>query len=124
MFKNPQKTGFVSRIPIRLFVFLVLMLSALSLGEVMAQGSRLVTGQVLAASDRSPIPGVNVIVKGTTRGTITDMNGNYNVEVSDSDALVFSFIGFVSQEIATAGKQVINIVMSEEVSDLEELVFA
>ncbi len=121
MFKNPQKTGFVNRIPIRLFVCLVLMLSTLSFSEVMAQESRLVSGTVISASDQSPIPGVNVLVKGSTRGTITDFNGKYNIEVSDAETLVFSFIGYVAQEVTVSGKSVINISMNDEVSDLDEV---
>ncbi|MGV8828060.1 MAG: SusC/RagA family TonB-linked outer membrane protein [Breznakibacter sp.] len=121
MFKNPQKTGFINRIPIRLVVCLVLMLSALTQSEVMAQNLRSVSGQVVSASDQLPIPGVNVIVKGTTRGTITDYNGGFNIEVLDAETLVFSFIGYIAQEVPVSGKTAINIVLKEDVSDLDEV---
>ena len=70
--------------------------------------SQTVTGTV--TGDGDSLPGVNVVVKGTTQGVTTDFDGNYSIEITSSDAvLVFSFIGFTTQEIAVNGQTVINV---------------
>ena len=67
-------------------------------GDVRAQ-ERTVTGKVTSGDDGSPLPGVNVVIKGTATGTVTDINGQYTLGVpSSGGVLVFSFIGFVTQE--------------------------
>src|SRR5690348_5741110 len=64
-----------------------------------------VTGRITSGEDASPIPGVNILVKGTTRGTITDAEGNYRIDVSGPDAvLVFSFVGYLTQEAVVGGR--------------------
>ena len=66
-----------------------------------------------------PLPGVNVLVKGTTIGTTTDIDGNYFISVPDKNAvLVFSYIGFESQEVKVGGQININVNMSEESNSL------
>jgi len=80
-----------------------------------------VSGVVSDAS--GPLPGVNVLVKGTTTGTQTDFDGNYSVNVSTSDAvLVFSFLGYSSQEVPVNGQTTINVTLSEDVAQLNEVV--
>ena len=70
-----------------------------------------------------PLPGVSVVLKGTTTGTITDFNGNYSLPTVPNDAtLVFSFVGMKSQEIPVAGRTSINISMVEETIGIEEVV--
>ena len=70
-----------------------------------------------------PLPGVTVMVKGTSQGTITGADGGYSISTSQSNAtLVFSFVGMKSQEISVAGKSTINVVMEEETVGLEEVV--
>lgn len=82
-----------------------------------------VTGKVTSADDDFGLPGVNVIVKGTTNGTVTDFDGNYSINVSDANAtLVFSYIGFTTQEIPLNGKTVINATMTEDATALDEVV--
>nr|WP_321411095.1 TonB-dependent receptor [uncultured Carboxylicivirga sp.] len=74
---------------------------------------------------RQPLPGVTVLVKGTTDlGTITDMDGNYSLTVNDAqtDVLVVSFIGMVTQEIPVQGKTTINVVLEDEFTQLDEVV--
>lgn len=83
-----------------------------------AQG--VVIGRVTSQSGES-IPGVNVLLKGTTDGTITDTNGNYRLTTSDG-VLVFSFIGFKTQEVAIGGRSVVDVVMEEDVTTLEQVV--
>lgn len=80
-----------------------------------------VTGKVSDAT--GPLPGANVIVKGTTNGTQTDFDGNYTLENVLGDAtLVFSYIGFKTQEIAVNNETTINVVLGEDAQALEEVV--
>lgn len=83
---------------------------------------RNVKGTVTSTEDGSPIPGVSISVKGTTTGTISDINGNYAVSVPDNATLVFSFIGLKRQEIPVAGKSTINVQMENESLDVDEVV--
>jgi TonB-linked SusC/RagA family outer membrane protein len=70
-----------------------------------------------------PLPGVNIVVKGTNIGTVTDIEGNYLLDVPDENAvLVFSFIGYKSQEVPIAQRNVINIRLAEDAAQLEEVV--
>ena len=83
--------------------------------------SNLVSG-VVTNSDREPIPGVNVIVKGTTRGTQTDLDGKFQLEVEDDPTLVFAFVGFDSKEIDISGKDSIEVILSPNIAALQEVV--
>lgn len=81
-----------------------------------------ITGKVTDSSG-APLPGVTVVVKGTTNGTITDFDGKYTLANIPADAtLVFSFVGMKSQEIAVAGKTTVNISLVEETVGIEEVV--
>lgn len=82
-----------------------------------------VSGRVTDATDGLPLPGVNVVVKGTTNGTVTDTDGRYSLNVPTSNSvLVFSFIGLVTQEIDIAGRQVVDVPMASDVTQLTEVV--
>ncbi|WKN44404.1 SusC/RagA family TonB-linked outer membrane protein [Tunicatimonas pelagia] len=81
-----------------------------------------VTGTVTSATDNSTLPGVNVTVKGSSRGTITDIDGNYRVTVSTSDTLIFSFIGYNPLEVMVGGQSTINVDLREDVQELGEVV--
>jgi len=88
----------------------------------LTQQAKTISGKV-SDSTGAPLPGVTVVVKGTTQGTITDGDGNYTLPNIQADAIVvFSFVGMKSQEIAVAGKTSISIVMAEETIGLEEVV--
>ncbi len=90
--------------------------------QVQMQQQDKVSGNVTDETG-APLPGVTVVVKGTTNGTITDFDGNYTLgKVSGTDILVFSFVGMQSQEIAVAGSAVVNAVLKEETIGLEEVV--
>lgn len=87
-----------------------------------AQG-REVTGTVTSAADQSPLPGVNILVKGTTVGTVTGADGKYTLEVPEgNETLVFSFIGYSSKEVAIGGRSQIDMALEEDVQNLEEVV--
>jgi TonB-linked SusC/RagA family outer membrane protein len=80
-----------------------------------------VSGTVTDEQDM-PLPGASVIIKGTTMGTITDMNGEYSISADPAATLVFSFIGMKTTEIPVDGRTVINLQMEEELATLDELV--
>jgi len=82
-----------------------------------------ITGQVNSESTGDPVPGVNVFVKGTTIGTITDLNGNFSIEVpADAQTLVFSFVGMKTQEVNIEGRTILNVMFEEERLGLDEVV--
>lgn len=84
---------------------------------------QLVSGQVRSAEDNSPIPGVNVIIKGTSLGTVTDANGNYQLEVPvTQNQLVYSFIGFTSKEEAIKNPTQNDVTLDADISQLSEVV--
>ncbi len=82
-----------------------------------------VSGTVTSGEDGSPIPGANILLKGTTIGTITDADGKFTIGVSGSDPiLVFSFVGYVSQELPANGNSVINVTLASDAKLLSEVV--
>jgi TonB-linked SusC/RagA family outer membrane protein len=83
-----------------------------------------VTGKVTSAVDGSPIPGVSVLLKGTTTGTTTDAEGRYAISLTDpaNSVLVLSFIGFAQQEIAVNDRTAIDVVLEEDITQLGEVV--
>lgn len=81
-----------------------------------------VTGNVTAASDGGPLPGVSILEQGTSNGTQTDFDGNYTIEVSEGSVLVFSYLGMLSQSITVGASNSINIVLQEDASQLDEVV--
>lgn len=88
----------------------------------MNNGAYLVTGKVTDANGES-LPGVNVVLKGTTQGTVTDMDGRFRIQVPDSKTvLTFSFIGFTTEEVKVLPGQEAMIAMVENISKLEEVV--
>lgn len=91
------------------------------LGSVLAQ--RAVTGQVTSSDDGTGIPGVNVVLKGTSSGTITDVDGNFRLEVPEAGGtLVYTFIGLKSQESVIGSRSIVDISMSADLAELEEIV--
>jgi TonB-linked SusC/RagA family outer membrane protein len=82
-----------------------------------------VKGKVTDVTSREALPGVNIVVKGTTLGVMTDVTGNYTLEVPDASAtLVYSFIGYVTQEIVLAGRSTLDVAMAYESTQLTEVV--
>ena len=90
--------------------------------QAMLQQVITITGTVTDAAG-DPLPGVSVLVKGTTRGTASDGNGAYSLPVQDENAvLVFSYIGFTAQEITVGNQRVINVTLTEDTQILDEIV--
>lgn len=103
-------------------VFLTCLLCLTTTAAVFAQQSVKVTGKVIDNTNEG-VPGVNVQVKGGSLGTITDIDGNYKIDVPNSKSvLVFSFIGYETQEIAVGNKTVINVTMKDDTQLLDEVV--
>jgi TonB-dependent SusC/RagA subfamily outer membrane receptor len=84
---------------------------------------RNVTGKVTSDEDGLGLPGASILVKGTTMGTTTDLDGNYSVNIpAGSNVLVFSFIGFTSQEIEIGGRSIINVTLNSDERSMDEVV--
>ncbi|SDW58397.1 SusC/RagA family TonB-linked outer membrane protein [Flavobacterium degerlachei] len=85
--------------------------------------TKTITGTVKNKADGIPIPGVTVLIKGTTKSSVTDFDGKYSIVAEPTDLLVFSYIGFLSSEIKTSEKSnIINANLSEELNSLDEVV--
>ncbi|ANW96812.1 SusC/RagA family TonB-linked outer membrane protein [Wenyingzhuangia fucanilytica] len=87
-----------------------------------AQENYSLTGTVLSGTDNSPIPGANVIIKGTSTGTISDFDGNYQITVKKGDVIVLSYLGFKTQEIVVSDQKKISTKLQEDSSELDEVV--
>ena len=99
------------------FLSTILLLSALA-----AYGQDTITGTVTEADSGDPLPGVNVLIKGSATGTATDVNGQYTLQAGSDDVLTFSFIGYTTLEMEVNGRSVVNVAMSADVQSLEEVV--
>ena len=102
--------------------FTTILLVLFSVGALWAQ-DRTINGKITSTEDGTGLPGVNVLVQGTTTGTTTDLDGNYTLSVpADATNLVYSFVGFRSQVIAIGNRSVIDIGLEEDIAALEEVV--
>ncbi len=102
-------------------VFLLMTLFITSVISAVAQ-QRQIRGVITSASDNSVVPGVTVVIKGTQTGTLTDAEGRYEINVGANQTLIFSFVGFKSQEIAAGSQSEINVILEEEITTLNEVV--
>jgi len=101
---------------------LYLLFLGIGISSVALAQQKTVTGSVTDSSNE-PLPGVSIIVKGTTVGTVTDLDGTFNLDLSENAAtLVFSYMGMKSQEIDLGTQTTFNIVMEEDIAGLEEVV--
>ncbi|MGI0015294.1 MAG: carboxypeptidase-like regulatory domain-containing protein, partial [Nitrososphaera sp.] len=95
-------------------LFVSLMVSLFFVGQAIGQGNK-VSGKVISGEDRTPLLGVNVVVKNTTKGATTDNDGKFVVEnVSPQDTLVFSYIGFQREQTPIRGRDVINLTLTPQ----------
>lgn len=100
------------------YAFLLLLMATT---VAMAQ-EKVVTGRIVASDDNSPIPGVNIVEKGTSNGTVSDADGNYRIAVGANATLVFSFVGYASQEQVVGAQSAINVSLEADVTSLSEVV--
>src|SRR5689334_20932379 len=101
-------------------MFAAVAILLLACGVIHAQ-ERVVTGTVKDKSGQ-PVIGTNILKKGTAEGTTTDTNGKFAISASDNDVLVFSFIGYASQEIRVGAQTAITVSLDEDVATLSEVV--
>lgn len=101
----------------------LLLLFAFTFYALLTYGQNVTIKGQVTTSDQLGLPGVTVVETGTTNGTVTNVDGNYELTLSSSDAvLTFSFIGFMSQDIAIAGKSTIDVLLEEDTQDIDEVV--
>ncbi len=104
------------------FVFVLSLLLFAGFSLLQAQGVQ-VTGHVTGADDGTALPGVSVVVRGTTIGAVTDFEGNYSITAPDASVtLMFSFVGMLTQEIALEGKTIVDVVLESTSMELDEVV--
>ncbi|WP_052823326.1 TonB-dependent receptor plug domain-containing protein [Neotamlana sedimentorum] len=114
--------------PIVLFGILSLIVCALSNKayanpDPTSTQNKTITGTVVSADDSLGIPGVNVLVKGTSNGVVTDFDGNYSITVNSNQAvLVFSYIGYETKEVVVGNQSTINISLNADIAALDEVV--
>ena len=105
----------------RYLILTLMLVFGLASTAALAQ-QRIVSGTIRDSRGNS-LPGVNIIVKGTSAGTVTDANGKYNLSVPENaNTLVFSFIGYASREVEIGTQTTIDIAMDEDVKQLSEVV--
>jgi TonB-linked SusC/RagA family outer membrane protein len=104
------------------FLLLSVVICSFLVTGVMAQ-EKTISGRVVAEENGTPIPGVNVILKGTTIGTVSDIDGNYKLNVpAEGGILVYSFIGLATEEVRIGNQSVIDMVMTADIKQLSEVV--
>jgi len=104
------------------FVFVLSLLLLVGINLLQAQGVQ-VSGNVTSAEDGAALPGVSVVVRGTTIGAVTDFEGNYSITVPDASAtLMFSFVGMLTQEVALNGQTKVDVVLESTSTELDEVV--
>ncbi len=114
-----RKPRIVTRYKILLAVWTLLLMNV---NDLYAQEDRIVTGQVTSTEEPQGFPGVSVTIKGTTTGTITDVEGRYSISVPSSAILVFSSVGYSAQEVAVGSQSRVNVQLIPDVQSLEEVV--
>ena len=104
----------------------MLLTALLMIVVLMVQGQeRKISGKVIASDDALPIAGVNVIVKGYKKGTITDVKGYYELNIPQKGGkLIFSMVGFVTEEIEIGNKTIINVALQRDIQQLQEIVIS
>jgi TonB-dependent starch-binding outer membrane protein SusC len=101
---------------IKSLLLLMLLVPSLALAQ------STISGTVSESENGFPLPGVNVIISGSSSGTTTDFYGKYQLTANNGDVLVFSYVGYTSQEVIFAGQAVLDVQLSEDASALDEIV--
>lgn len=104
-----------------LLKILTLSFAALAWSPVFAQ-NRTITGKVTDEAEGTELIGVTILIKGTTSGAVTDINGNYSLSVKSSDVLLFTYLGYQSVEIPVGSQTTIDVSLATDLSELEEVV--
>ena len=95
----------------------------LLISTIISYGQRTITGKVTDAKDGSPLIGASAIIKGTTIGTVTDIEGNYSIPInSDQDVISFQYVGYEDWEVVAGDQSVINVNLQPSMEQLEEVV--
>jgi TonB-linked SusC/RagA family outer membrane protein len=90
---------------------------------ILSGQERYITGKINSSDNNETLPGVNILIKGTTRGTISDLDGNYTIAVEPADSvLVFSFVGYNPKEVRIGSQSVIDVVLGQESVQLDQVV--
>ena len=101
-----------------------ILLTMLLLPFMVSQGltQKAVNGKVTAL-DEGELPGVTILIKGTSRGTVTDAEGNYNIEIPEEEAiLIFSYVGYLSEEVVVGDQMNIDVELLPDIQSLQEVV--
>ena len=104
----------MEKLKLLLLVFMVIFASFASAQDI--------TSGILTDEQNMPIPGVNILVKGTTKGTLTDFDGKYTIAASDGDVLIFSYIGYTTVEVKFTGQSLLDVQLLEDTAKLGEVV--
>lgn len=100
--------------------YYLVMVFSLSVTFLSFAQEKVITGQVVDVNNL-PLPGATVLVKGTTNGTSTDFDGKYSIRANQGETLVFSYVGYVTQEINVGASSTINVILKEDASELDEV---
>jgi len=103
---------------IKLTLILILVINI----TVLAQSSFTLKGKVVSQEDNLPVPGVNILIKNSTKGTSTDFDGIYTLEVTSGDVLEYSFLGFATKSITITNQRELNVSLAPDTSALDEVV--
>ena len=104
------------------FIAFLLLAVGMAFSTGLYAQQKTITGKITDAGN-NPLPGVSVVVKGTTVGTVSDVDGNYNLPIpADAKLLLYSYIGMTTQEVAVGDQSVINVILQEDVVGLDEVV--
>jgi TonB-dependent starch-binding outer membrane protein SusC len=102
--------------------YLTVLLFLMMLSTMAFSQGRTVSGTITSSDDGSALPGVNIVEKGTSKGTISSADGSYTIDVSENATLVFSFVGYKATEVPVAGQTTINVTLENDVTALSEVV--
>jgi len=107
----------------RLLLYGLVLLLGIAFTNIAQAQDRIISGKVTSSEDGNPLPGVNVVVKGTTVGTATGTDGTYRLQVpANAEALIFSFVGFLNQEVQIGNRSTIDVILQTDQKLLSEVV--
>lgn len=105
----------------KLLLLLIIVFSLATTQQVSAQ-VKTISGTVSAESDGTPLPGVNVVIQGTTKGSQTDIDGKFSIDASKGNVLIFSFIGMKTKFVTVTDGSSLNVVLSDDAQSLDEVI--